>query len=506
MKISFLKISRRILFFSIFFFFFNSLVFANAQNTFYISEGIKRSYTEITNLRLNKAQAILDELKKTEPENMMIYHIENYIDFYRIFINENYNEYLKLEENSKKRLKKIESGNKNSPYYRFSQAEIKLQWALVRLKFEEYFTAVGEIKNAYDLLTENEKLFPDFYLNKKSLSAIHAMVGTLPDSYKSLLSFLGGMNGSIKMGSKEIAETILKCEKDNCMFRDESYAIASFIALFLENNQVKAWDLISKADLDIKNSPLACFVKSNIASKTGRNDEAIEILLHRPNSKDRLQFYYLDYMLGRSKLNRLDADSDLYLKMFINNFNGVNYIKDAYLKLAWHELVIDNNISLYKKYIAKTIDSGHSLVDEDKSALIEAKNKSLPNIVLLKSRLLFDGAYYLKAYNLLELNKKEFIQDDSKDFLEYNYRMGRIMQMMNKNSEALRRFKITIDTNKKYDSYFACNSALQSGIIFENMSDKKNAKKYYNLCLDISPSEYKSSLHQKAKAGLLRIK
>lgn len=126
---------------------------------------------------------------------MMVYHIEDYIDFYKIFINEDYNEFVELEKNKNIRLSKIASGDKKSPYYRFCEAEIKLHWALGRLKFEEYFTTLKELKSAHDLLTENSKLYPDFAINKKSLSAIHALVGTFPILTKTFSAFSADCQG-----------------------------------------------------------------------------------------------------------------------------------------------------------------------------------------------------------------------------------------------------------------------------------------------------------------------
>ena len=486
-----------------FFFFF--IGFTYSQNHFKISPGIKKAYTTIHNLKLTEGQKILDSIKRTEPKNMMVYLIEDYIDFYKVFINEDYNEFVELEKNKNRRLTRISTGDKRSPYYRFCEAEIKLHWAISRLKFEEYFTTLKEIKSAHDLLTENSEMFPDFTLNKKSLSAIHALIGTFPDTYKNLLSFFSGLTGSIRLGSVEAQEAMDFTRKKECLFKDEIFTIAAFIALHLENNKEKAWKIVNTARLNTATSPLACFVVSNIASKTGRNDQAIAILTKKPVSADRLPFYYLDYMLGKSKLYRLDSDADRYLLRFISNFKGINYIKDAYLKLAWFELIVNNNQKNYMKYIKLVLSEGKAIVDEDKTALKEAKLTENPNLHLLKARLLFDGAYFTKAYKYLDINKSSF-PAASKHYPEYNYRMGRILQMLNNNIEALARFSNAIQIGRKNDFYYACSSALQSGIIYEGMNDLKNAKKYYNTCLQIEPEEYKNSLHQKAKAGLLRIK
>jgi len=484
------------------FLFFLSPVFS--QNYYSLNSDLKRAYDNIIMLKLETGQKILDSLKIFQPENMAVYHIENYVDFFRIFINEDYNEFSILEKNKSKRLEKLKTINKNSPYYKFSIAEVNLQWALSRLKFEEYFTSLREINAAFDLLQDNKELFPEFIANNKSLSIIHAIIGTLPDTYKSLLKFFSGLDGTVNQGSKEIFEVLEYSRKHDFFFRDEAYTIASFISLYLENNSQKAWKTIKSADLNIENSPLACFVVANIAQKTGRNDLAIEILEKAPAGKNRMPFFYLDYMSGCSKLYKMDSDALLHLNSFVGNFHGKNYIKDAYLKIAWFELIVNNNEAGYWENIEKCLSQGEKIVDEDKSAYKEAMKADIPNRILLKARLYFDGAYYFKAYVYLIHHESEFTESD-KDFLEFNYRMGRILQALN-SMDAINYFQTTIDIGRDNSMYFACNAALQSGIIYEKMKEYNKAEKYYKMCLRLKPDEYKNSLHQKAKAGLMRIK
>ncbi len=484
------------------FLFFTTSIYS--QNYYKLNNDIERAYNNVLNLKINAAEYILDSLKISQPNNMAVYHIENYIDFFRIFINEDYDEFEKLEKNKDKRIKMLKTIDKSSPYRKFSIAEINLQWALSRLKFEEYFTALREINKAFDLLKENQKTFPGFIANYKSLSIIHSIIGTLPGTYKSLLEFFSGLEGTIAQGTDEIMDVLKYSDTNKFFFRDEAYTIAAFMAFHLENNKQKAWNLIKKAGLDIQNSPLACFVVANIAQKTGNNDFAITILENAPNGGGRLPFYYLDYMLGRSKLYKMQSDAKQYLNRFVNNFQGKNYIKDAYLKLAWYELVINKNTDKYWQNIEKCISKGEKIVDEDKSAYKEAMKAVKPQPVLLKARLYFDGSYFLKAYTFLIQHETDFL-DSVDDMLEFNYRMGRILQELN-SFEAIHYFQKTIDSGKDKDFYYACSAALQTGMIYEKMKDYNRAKKYFKLCLKMDPEEYKNSLHQKAKAGLLRIK
>ena len=54
--------------------------------------------------------------------------------------------------------------------------------------------------------------------------------------------------------------------------------------------------------------------------------------------------------------------------------------------------------------------------------------------------------------------------------------------------------------------YFAANSALLLGMIYEERKDFPKAKSYFEKCLSLDNHEYQNSLDQKAQAGLDRIR
>jgi hypothetical protein len=58
---------------------------------------------------------------------------------------------------------------------------------------------------------------------------------------------------------------------------------------------------------------------------------------------------------------------------------------------------------------------------------------------------------------------------------------------------------ITLEKGKKYPNYYACNAALNIGLIYEEKNNKAQARKYYNLCLSLSPSNTNQALHQRLK-------
>jgi hypothetical protein len=217
-----------------------------------------------------------------------------------------------------------------------------------------------------------------------------------------------------------------------------------------------------------------------------------------------MPFHYLDFMLGLAKLYRQDTDADIYISKFVNNFRGRNYIKEAYQKLAWYNL-LKNNESGYYLNIALCRSKGEKSIEADKNAFKEAKLGELPDKTLLQARLLFDGGYYKRAYTLLKSRTENSFQKKHLQ-LEYNYRLGRITHKLPKLDEALFYYQKTIDDGREESYFFACNAALQIGHIYEEQNQFEKAKEYFYLCLSLKPDEYRNGLHQKAKAGLNRLK
>ncbi|MCK4360489.1 MAG: hypothetical protein KAV70_01990, partial [Bacteroidales bacterium] len=285
----------------------------------------------------------------------------------------------------------------------------------------------------------------------------------------------------------------------------ESLFFLSFIELNLKSNKKEALKLMDRFKNYDSDNLLICFSKASILKRTGNNDKAIEVLLSRPETNEYFPFFYLDYLTGLAKLNRLDNDACIYFFNYIQNFKGSNYIKSAYQKIAWFYL-IKSDKKKYKEYISRVLRiDDKSMVDADKQAVIEAESDEIPNVYLLKARLLFDGGYYQKAIDVL---KEEISKNDlktAKDSLEYNYRFGRIYHEWGKVEEAIPYYEITLISGAGFPYYFAANSALQLGLIYENKLEFDKAKYYYKKCLSLKFKEYKTSISQKAKAGLNRV-
>jgi len=474
-----------------------------AQGHFRWTPTLRQAYEAVLSLRFERAENLLEKVRRTDPDNLLVLHLENYMDFFRVYINEDPIEFARLEKNKNARLERIRQGPKNSPYYLYLQANIRLQWALARLKFEQYTTAFFEVNKAFKLLNRNAGRFPGFVANKKELGILHAMVGTIPDGYRWAVEWLSSLSGSIEQGRRELEEVMQYARQHDFIYEKEVYVFYAYLLLHLENDTESAWNVIRESPLDPSDNPLACFVLANVAMRTDRGNEAIALLENTPRSSEFLPFPYLDYMTGLAKLRRLDPDADRYLLAFLQNFRGRHFIKDAYQKLAWHHF-LQGNEALYHFYLDQCLLFGNTVVGSDKSAQKEAEFRIRPRPELLRARLLFDGGFLDRAYALLN-GHRESDYSNLKHRLEFSYRKGRIAQKLGKDAEALRAFERTIELGQDAPWYFACRAALEMGIIHEKRGEVAQARAAFERCLALEPEEHQTALHQQAKAGLARL-
>jgi len=473
-----------------------------AQQTVILSQDAQKAYTSILSLRFEEATVLLNKIRKDDPQNRIVDLLENYIDFFTLVIQEDKADFQRLEKNKAIRLQAAQQLDISNPYCRYIQAEINIQWALSRLKFGEYFTAFRELSKANSLLEENEQYFPDFIANQTSLGMLQALMGTIPDSYRSGLSWISGIDASIEKGKDRMQRVLNYARKNEFFFEQEAVILYAFLLLHLGNQADDAWNVIQNhSKLQPEKSPLACFVLANIALKTGQNDKAIQHLVQRPQGKAYYPFHYLDFMMGQAQLQKIDPSAKTYFNRFLQNSKSPNYIKETYQKLAWYSLVVENNEADYWKNMWWCLQKGTTQLESDKSALKEAQSKRMPNKDLLTIRLLFDGGYYQQALSRIQLSPTYQGQEQ----IEYHYRYARICHKLYLWDECLKNYKYCIENEQYKNTYFACNSALQLGQIFEEWKNYKEAKGYYNRCLNMKSDQYQSSLHQKAKAGLNRV-
>lgn len=474
-----------------------------ALANFDFNSNCTQAYKSILALRLNEGRQLIDKEKAIHPQNAITILLDNYYDFFLILTNENKAEFDKLKGNKSIRIDRLENEDQNSPYYNFAIAQINLQWALLHSHFAEYTAAGFEINKAYRLLQNNAKKYPAFLPNNIPLGVVNVLLGSLPGgALKTVLGFLG-IKGDTQTGIKMLEKLSVDLPRSGYAYHyDELIYYLTYIQTDVVNDPLaynKMLHLVSTAD---STSLLTDYIMGYIALRTGHGSEAIMWLQKRHQGNEYLSYPTLDYLTGIAKMNREDNDANNYFNKFLQTNTGVNFIKDAYLHLAW-QCLLEGDMRRYQGFVAFVKAKGYTYNDKDKQALAEATDAP-PNASLLRSRLLYDGGYYAKA--LAALNNKT-INDFAleRDKIEYYYRLGRIYDAMNEDDTALKFYQNTINIGKSSTYHYAATSATKMGLIYEQRKDYSRARNAYQMVSDFKNQQFKNSLEQKAKEGLKRV-
>lgn len=461
-----------------------------------------QAYKAVFELRLNDARALIQQEKQIAPQNGISILLENYVDYMGLLVSDSKADYKRLVDLKSSRLDALEADEENSPYYLYSQAEVYLQWGLIKGKFGDYMSSASDLKKARNLLEDNAKKYPDFLPDQKCLALINVVFGALPSNLKSVARFLG-MGGNIEAGVNELEKLRTQINGTRYSFYKEEIV---FFLCYMNTDVLHKKDNYAKlisylSDMDSK-SLLRIYLQGYVAAKTGHNDEAIANLQALPRSSQYVELPIADYLLGSAKLCRMDTDSYTYFLKYISEYRGENYIKDSYLKIAYYYLLRDDNAK-YNYYLKLVRSKGFAVDEKDQQALKEA-NDVKPNNNLLKARFYFDGGYYTKA--LAELQEEnESALKLQRDKIELNYRLGRVYQMLSRFNEAISSYTRAINIGRSSSYYFAANASLCIGNIYEGIKDYNMAANYYNQALSMRHHEYQNSIDTQAKEGLERI-
>lgn len=474
-----------------------------ASANFDFNANCLKAYQSIFELKLNTAKALIAAEKKARPQNSIVPLLENYVDYFYLLTNESKTEFDRLEANKSARLDQISKDDKSSPYYLYAQAEINLQWALIRSRYGAYFAASREINKANSLLKDNQKKFPNFHLNTKGIGLINVVIGALPDGFmKSALSTFG-VKGDVQTGLSQLdklAENLPKSTYEP-FYEEVIFYYAYILSDVAKHPQAYAKTMKYTARI-ADSSLLKSYMQAYVCARNGKNDQAIEILESRPKGNVYQPFAYLDYLLGVVRLNKLDLKATANFEHFLQVNKGVNYIKDSYLHLAWASL-LSGDSSGYNSFISKTKSAGATYADKDKQALNEASAPA-PHLVLLKARLLYDGGYLNRALETLNNHKIDDFKS-AKDKAEFAYRLGRVNDDLGRDDAALSNYQTAINIGKATKYYYAPKAAVLMGNIYEKKKNFPKAKAYFNLATGMKDHEYKNSIENEAKQGLKRV-
>lgn len=480
-----------------------SSIYGKESSSFRFNEANTKAYNELLKLKLTTGKMLLVESKeKIDGANVngITTYLENCHDIIQLLITEDQALYEQFEERAERRLEQLESLDKASPYYLFIQAELQMQWAMVKLKFGKRLAAINDGLDAYRLLKKNSELFPDFIPNKKTLGACKVLFGSLPKQSRKWVGLLG-LKGNVQEGMRDLDEVI----NSNTVFALEAKVVKGFLAAYILGEHEQSLHLFQQLAKTYPDNQLFYFATAIAAKHSGNAPLALAMLENAPKGDLYCDFYFLDYLKAEACLLTGEYyKSIMYAKSFLQRFKGENYVKDAYFKLFLANWFIDNPKA--DMYLAKVRELGDDLVIPDQYAKKFADAGYLPNKTITRARLLHDGGNYEKALNLLkEIDPNSL--SELRNQIEYYYRTARAVHQMKDVNQAIQIYKQVIAIcPKDFPHYYGGNAALQLGSLYlDYKGDKATASYYFNQVFTYEGHEYEGSLNNRAKALLAMI-
>jgi tetratricopeptide (TPR) repeat protein len=483
-------------------FFFWAGASAEAAEMEWTSEA-KNAYSLITDLRVDEALTIIRLQSISSPGNLIWPYLEDYGDFVRIFVQEDLRKMPAFLSASLLRQEKIVAVPESNPLSLMAQAQMSLHQCALHLQQGQFVSAAADINKAFKLLRKNQKLHPGDAANMRLYASLKVAFGAVPDQYRWLISMVTSLSGTIEEGLGELYEILKTSSPSNNLYYKETVLFTALAEGRLNNHPDKALQLVYTHLGKTPENKMIQYLMVNLLIASSDNDGAITTLTREVGVPGSTPIPFLDFMLGECKLFRGDADAAVYFKKFLTSHKGKHFIKEAHQKLAWHAL-LNGDRPGYFNHMQQILIKGASTTDEDQQAMLEAETHATPHPILLRSRLYYDGGYYEKS--LGELSESLYgTLNQHGHRLEYLYRKGRILQAQKAYAEALHYLMLTISTGQYEKYYYACSAALNCGLIHETIGSNPTARKFYLMCLDMTPETYSTSLHQKARIGLNRI-
>lgn len=388
----------------------------------------------------------------------------------------------------------------NIPDDLFLQAEIRMQWAFVYLKFGREFDAALNLRQSYLTIQELKSRFPKFEAIKKTSGLLQILIGPVPQKYNWVLAMLN-MEGSTEDGFKELKSL----GKSGGVLSFEANLINALLdGLLLQRPDVGLQGIKTLLSTHPQNR-LALFLGSALAIKDAKSEQSLAMLDSLAMQSKGLMPYHTDYMRGEIYLYRGDyVNSIASFRWFVNNYRGQNGVKDAHYKIGlcyWLNGNSNDAQIMFKS--AKT--AGKEASEADKYAARSLAESELPHIQLTKARYATDGGYYAQAKQILESLDEADIPS-KRDQVEYYYRRARLAHKLNVLKQAKPFYLKTINLSGDGSWYYAPNACLQMGYITLSEGDTGMAKSYFNKAISYGKHEYKNSIDSKAKSAIAQIK
>lgn len=384
-----------------------------------------------------------------------------------------------------------------SPVNYATTAELSIYRAVLASQFSDYRTSSAALIQAYHEIEKNGKYMDVADLNKLS-GILGVLFSQVPDKAMKILKVAG--IGASGLRSFDGLMDYYSGSAPGSAGQLEGWLLLVTAYKEFSSNPARSREFILQEGDLFPDNPLVCYQSALASLKAGFNNEAIRLLENGMKASPDGSFPLWNYQLGRCYLNRMDPKAAVYLEKFLAAPGGETYRHIGSLRLAWHFLINGERnkaLALFKEI--KQLPEARSVYDQH--AVREAESGILPDVDLIRLRLLFDGGYYEQCLSGCQaIEQRGNLTGVSA--VEEKYRKARCLQRMNRTDEAIGSYLQVLEQAGKVRSYWLPNSALQLGYLYKEKGQTDLALKYFNICLDINKYGYREGINRQARAAL----
>jgi tetratricopeptide (TPR) repeat protein len=475
-------------------FLFACFLFLNQQILAQQNIQLQNAYNQFYDFELDSCE---NSLEKATPDPSSFY-LKSLVSFARIYINDDPAYYKKNKSTESHLLDNLDKYKLTEEYNDFLKSEIKLQWAILKLKNGDEFSAFWNLKQAYNIAIENTENYPDFIPSHKTLGLLHVLFGVFPDKYDWLLS-LFGIEGDVEKGLTELD----KANNSSHHLALESNITTALLYTYLLNDPEKG-SYIMRNIHEQNKYLLVDYAFVLILIKNAQSELASKIIEHTFESHEEpLKIPQLYYAYGEIFLQKGELDLAIkYYQQFLSLNKSKNLVKDANYKVGVCFFLKDMPDSV-NKYFDASKNYEWAKNETDKNAQLALNSKIKPNKNLLQLRYATDGGYYENAFKIHELIDTTTL--NLHDKCEFAYRSARLYDKSGEIEKAIRNYQKTIIAQESQNWYYAPNSALQLGLIYYQRGDEENSRKYLEINSNYNGYPYQNSIRRKAKSALKEL-
>lgn len=454
----------------------------------------QQAFQLILDLRTNEARKVIDKI--SPPRSI---YLASLADMLELIVREDPFLFAQYESNHDKRLEELARLKSESAEKMYVLAELRLQWSFVNLKFGNELQAAWQLRQSYLAAQSCRQKYPQYEPIRKTWGLLNLMLGSVPEKYQWILKMLN-LNGSVETGIRELS----RVARASDIYGTEALIILSLAQSYLlQQNEPALHNMEVLAQS--QSHELVYFLAAAIALKSGNAAKSKVFLdsLIKPDVS--LSVPYAWYLRGEALLSAGEyPEAARSYQEFLQQYKGENFVKDAWYKSGiCYALAKDK--SRAESCFAQARITGDKRTEADRYADFQLSESPWPHPVISRIRYATDGGYYDVALSIAQQHALDSFPT-KKDSVEFIYRTARLYHKLNQTDTCLHLYKQTIERSGTGTWYFAPNACLQSGYIFQQRGQLREAEMYFKRALTYPRHAYKNSIDSKAKSALARLK